>query len=154
MHCKVYHRGHDNADEPRYFLFHASLIPIHCLRRLPQHKNAPDWRSQILGTLNILDAMCESNPNSAKCYDLIYRLCGNQLQIEDFSFNDDPSLQGQRWDETQWDPNWNFDMDMSLSTGAGPNTFVDECTSLWSDEMWNQPVWPAVNDDPNLNLMI
>ncbi|KAH6703190.1 transcriptional regulatory protein GAL4 [Leptodontidium sp. MPI-SDFR-AT-0119] len=62
-----------------YFLLQASLIPIHCLRHNPSHPDSASWRSQILTSLNIINAMKEINPSAPKCRDVIHRLCGRSL---------------------------------------------------------------------------
>ena len=64
----------------RYFLFHATLIPIHCLRHNPQHVLASDWRAQIRSSLAVMDAMTELSPNSAKCREISLKLCYPHLQ--------------------------------------------------------------------------
>lgn len=66
----------------RYFLFHATLIPVHCLRQNPLHWLAPDWRSQIRSSLAIMDAMGEVNPNSSKCREISLKLCWPHLEEE------------------------------------------------------------------------
>ncbi|KAF4461442.1 Regulatory GAL4 [Fusarium albosuccineum] len=65
-----------------YFLFHATLIPVHCLRQSPHHTLAPDWRSQIQASLTIMSAMAELNPNSSKCRDITLKLCWPHLDEE------------------------------------------------------------------------
>ncbi|SPJ72825.1 uncharacterized protein FTOL_02554 [Fusarium torulosum] len=65
-----------------YFLFHATLIPVHCLRQNPHHSLAPDWRSQIQASLAIMGAMVELNPNSSKCRDITLKLCWPYLEEE------------------------------------------------------------------------
>jgi transcriptional regulatory protein GAL4 len=67
------------AEHSRYFLFQASLIPVHCLRRNPQHPLAPDWRIQVQTTLDVIDAMNDMNSSSSKCRDVILGLCGSSL---------------------------------------------------------------------------
>ncbi|KAF5611391.1 regulatory GAL4 [Fusarium subglutinans] len=65
-----------------YFLFHATLIPVHCLRQNPHHALAPDWRAQIQASLSIMGAMAELNPNSSKCRDITLKLCWPHLEEE------------------------------------------------------------------------
>ncbi|KAJ4186290.1 hypothetical protein NW767_012710 [Fusarium falciforme] len=65
-----------------YFLFHATLIPVHCLRQNPRHSLAPDWRSQITTSSAIMGAMAELNPNSSKCRDISLKLCWPHLDEE------------------------------------------------------------------------
>lgn len=67
------------TERERYFLFQASLIPVHCLRRNPQHPLAPDWRAQVQTTLDVVDAMNDVNSSSSKCRDVILGLCGSSL---------------------------------------------------------------------------
>lgn len=67
------------TERERYFLFQASLIPVHCLRRNPQHPLAPDWRGQVQTTLDVVDAMNDVNSSSSKCRDVILGLCGSSL---------------------------------------------------------------------------
>lgn len=55
------------------------MIPVHCLRRHPLHPSAPDWRTQVRATLDVVDAMKDINPSSSKCHDVIDRLCGSSL---------------------------------------------------------------------------
>ncbi|KAM0495502.1 hypothetical protein ACHAP8_008096 [Fusarium lateritium] len=62
-----------------YFLFHATLIPVHCLRQNPHHALAPDWRSQIQASLTVMGGMAELNPNSSKCRDITLKLCWPHL---------------------------------------------------------------------------
>ncbi|KAM0419174.1 hypothetical protein ACHAPD_002726 [Fusarium lateritium] len=62
-----------------YFLFHATLIPVHCLRQNPHHALAPDWRSQIQASLTVMGGMAEVNPNSSKCRDITLKLCWPHL---------------------------------------------------------------------------
>ncbi|KAF4968338.1 hypothetical protein FSARC_4284 [Fusarium sarcochroum] len=62
-----------------YFLFHATLIPVHCLRQNPHHSLAADWRSQIQASLIVMGAMAELNPNSSKCRDITLKLCWPHL---------------------------------------------------------------------------
>lgn len=69
----------------RYFLLQAALIPVHCLRRNPHHPDAASWRSQVLTTLNIINAMDHLNPSAPKCKDIIHRLCGDSLQTRSHS---------------------------------------------------------------------
>jgi mannosyl-oligosaccharide alpha-1,2-mannosidase len=64
----------------RYFLFHATLIPIHCLRHNPHHVLAGDWRARIRSSLAIMDAMTELSPNSGKCREISLKLCWPHLQ--------------------------------------------------------------------------
>lgn len=63
-----------------YFLFHATLIPIHCLRHNPQHTLAGDWRAQIRSSLAVMESMAELSPNSGKCRDITLKLCWPHLQ--------------------------------------------------------------------------
>jgi transcriptional regulatory protein GAL4 len=67
------------TEQARYFLFQASLIPVHCLRQIPQHQLAPDWRAQVQTTLDVIDAMNDMNSSSSKCRDVILGLCGSNL---------------------------------------------------------------------------
>ncbi|OBT38698.1 hypothetical protein VE00_10647 [Pseudogymnoascus sp. WSF 3629] len=76
-----------------YFLFHATLVPIHCLRHNPQHPLAPEWRSQIRASLAVMDAMSELSPNSSKCREISLKLCWPHLQEEGTQFyNDDTAF--------------------------------------------------------------
>ncbi|OBT58323.1 hypothetical protein VE04_00742 [Pseudogymnoascus sp. 24MN13] len=76
-----------------YFLFHATLVPIHCLRHNPRHPLAPDWRSQIRASLAVMDAMSELSPNSSKCREISLKLCWPHLQEEGTQFyNDDTAF--------------------------------------------------------------
>ncbi|KAF2184731.1 hypothetical protein K469DRAFT_579204 [Zopfia rhizophila CBS 207.26] len=93
-----------------YFLFQATLIPLHCLRQKPQNPLGRGWRTQIRSSLAVMDAMVDLNPNSSKCRDVTLRLCGANLYGEDehlyseiptglFGLTDDPS----GWStETDW----------------------------------------------------
>ena len=63
----------------RYFLFQATLIPVHCLRCAPSSPLAPSWRSQIESSLVVFDDMRSMNSSSAKCHDVIISLCGAHL---------------------------------------------------------------------------
>lgn len=71
-----------STNNGRYFLFHATLIPVHCLRQNPHHALAPDWRAQIQASLSIMGAMAELNPNSSKCRDITLKLCWPHLDEE------------------------------------------------------------------------
>jgi transcriptional regulatory protein GAL4 len=77
------------TESRRYFLFQASLIPVHCLRRIPTHSLALDWRGQVQTTLDVVDAMNDMNSSSSKCRDVILGLCGSSLHdhrsAEDYS---------------------------------------------------------------------
>ncbi|OBT66781.1 hypothetical protein VE03_04002 [Pseudogymnoascus sp. 23342-1-I1] len=76
-----------------YFLFHATLVPLHCLRHNPQHPLAPDWRSQIRASLAVMDAMSDLSPNSSKCREISLKLCWPHLQEEGTQFyNDDTAF--------------------------------------------------------------
>ncbi|OAL39245.1 hypothetical protein AYO20_01563 [Fonsecaea nubica] len=65
-----------------YFLLQAALIPIHCLRRNPNHPDASSWRDQVLTALSIINAMNDLNPSAPKCRDIIFRLCGESLDYK------------------------------------------------------------------------
>ena len=67
------------TDICRYFLFHATLIPVHCLRNNPQHALASDWRAQIRSSLAVMDAMQDLSPNSGKCREVSLKLCWPHL---------------------------------------------------------------------------
>ena len=67
----------------RYFLFHATLIPVHCLRHNPQHSLARDWRKQILSSLAVMSDMADLSPNSGKCHEITVKLCWPHLQGDD-----------------------------------------------------------------------
>ena len=69
------------AARNRYFIFQASLIPVHCLRRNPQHSDADDWCNQIHATLEVVESMKALNSASSKCRDVIRRLCGTSLNF-------------------------------------------------------------------------
>src|SRR6478609_10476307 len=80
----IYCRLFPNLCQPstnnvRYFLFHSTLIPVHCLRQNPHHALAPDWRSQIQASLAVMGGMAELNPNSSKCRDITLKLCWPHL---------------------------------------------------------------------------
>ena len=70
----------DMLTQRRYFLFHATLIPLHCLRHNPQHSFASDWQSQIRSSVAVMDAMTELSPNSSKCRDICLELSWPHLQ--------------------------------------------------------------------------
>ncbi|KAF4126771.1 Fungal trans [Geosmithia morbida] len=53
-----------------YFLFHATLIPVHCLRHSPEHPFADDWRAQVQSSVAVMESMSELNTNSSKCRDI------------------------------------------------------------------------------------
>lgn len=133
-----------------YFLFHASLIPVYCLRRGLQHHSVPDWRGQIQEVLKCLEAMNELNPSSVKCRNLILRICGNSLECEDGGVSFPPDVQ---WDSTQWgtwNKDWSFEEEMDQHTSS----FLGGYNSLWSDEIRNQTLWQPLSEDPDLNLVI
>lgn len=93
-----------NADECSYFLFQAVLIPVHCLRSRPQSPSAPDWRSQIEATLQILKSMNTLNSNSTKCSEVILNFCGFNLYDASPEFFTAPmgSLFEPSWDAANW----------------------------------------------------
>ena len=62
-----------------YFLLQAALIPVHCLRRKPSHRDASSWITQVRTALDIINAMVDINPSAPKCRDIIRRLCGDSL---------------------------------------------------------------------------
>ncbi|GAB7355262.1 hypothetical protein MBLNU459_g5809t1 [Dothideomycetes sp. NU459] len=66
-----------------YFLFQATLIPIHCLRCMPQDMQAAAWRNQIRDALAVVESMKSVNQSSSKCRDVILSLCGESLQDPD-----------------------------------------------------------------------
>lgn len=72
----------------RYFLFHATLIPVHCLRHNPHHALGLDWRAQILVSLDIMDSMSDLSPNSHKCREVCLKLCWPHLQEAAQEFDD------------------------------------------------------------------
>lgn len=71
-----------NINNPRYFLFHATLIPLHCLRQNPQHSLASDWRAQIRSSVAIMDAMEDLCANSSNCREITVKLCWPHLEEE------------------------------------------------------------------------
>ncbi|KAJ4020403.1 hypothetical protein NW766_001883 [Fusarium irregulare] len=76
-----------------YFLFHATLIPVHCLRQNPHHALAPDWRSQIQASLSVMGGMTELNPNSSKCRDITLKLCWPHLDGDGTqTYSENPSF--------------------------------------------------------------
>lgn len=81
----------------RYFLLQAALIPIHCLRRNPIHPDAAAWRSQILTSLSIINAMNNLNPSAPKCRDIIHRLCGDSLNSTPHAHRPSQSQQDASW---------------------------------------------------------
>lgn len=67
------------ADARSYFLFHATLIPVHCLRHNSKHPLAADWRAQVRSSVSVMGAMTDLSPNSSKCRDISLRLCWPHL---------------------------------------------------------------------------
>lgn len=76
----------------RYFLFHATLIPIHCLRHNPQHELAPGWRSQIRSSLAVMESMADLSPNSSKCRDISLKLSWPHLQGDGTQLHDENAV--------------------------------------------------------------
>ncbi|KAH6886845.1 fungal-specific transcription factor domain-containing protein [Thelonectria olida] len=87
-------RSHSRLDAwyVLYFLFQATLIPLHCLRQNPLHSLASGWRSQIRSSLAVMEAMAELSPNSSKCRDISMKLCWPHLEEETTQVQDDSTL--------------------------------------------------------------
>jgi transcriptional regulatory protein GAL4 len=64
----------------RYFLFQAALIPCICLRNEPLAPQAPDWRSQIVTTLETIAALAPVNLSANRSHQIISELCGRYLE--------------------------------------------------------------------------
>ncbi|KIW22409.1 uncharacterized protein PV07_12297 [Cladophialophora immunda] len=110
-----------------YFLLQAALIPIHCLRRNPNHLDASSWRNQILTALSIINAMNDLNPSAPKCRDIIYRLCGESLDYK-------PRAQSQ---QSRPQPHTQTQQDTATSWTAFPST----------DASFSTPPFPFSNPD-------
>ena len=126
----------------RYFLFHATLIPIHCLRHNPQHVLASDWRAQIRSSLAVMDAMTELSPNSAKCREISLKLCWPHLQDDDgaaplYGGGDEQAFLPQLGEAEAASMLNGYDAWCGLMRGAGGNVPLYQ--------------WPVV-DDPDLNI--
>lgn len=102
----------------RYFLLQATLIPIHCLRRNPTHADATSWRDSILTALSIINAMNNLNPSAPKCRDIIYRLCGESLNLKQRTQSQSQSQQ----DNTAGTP-WPSSYSADTSYGGNPFSF-------------------------------
>ena len=59
---------------PRYFLFHASLIPCFCLLAEPHAVGAPSWKADIQLTHETLDNAFASNPLAARCSEILKKI--------------------------------------------------------------------------------
>ncbi|OAP55368.1 hypothetical protein AYL99_10341 [Fonsecaea erecta] len=122
-----------------YFLLQAALIPIHCLRRNPNHADASSWRNQILTALSIINAMNDLNPSAPKCRDIIHRLCGESLDYKPLTQSQQsrpqPQMQTQQDTAGSWTPFANTDSSFSTppfpfsnpdSTDTGMNPWMTE----------------------------
>lgn len=85
MHCKwrLQLGAIDKANNTRYFLFQAALIPCICLRNSPISPQASEWRSQILATLSTISSLAPVNSSSPRCHQVILKLCGRFLQDDE-----------------------------------------------------------------------
>lgn len=62
-----------------YFLFQASLIPCVRLRNEPSSEHAPEWRTQIRTSLDVINDIGHLNPASKECKEVVSRLCSQYL---------------------------------------------------------------------------
>lgn len=65
-----------------YFLFQAVLVPVVCLRNLPQMPSAENWRAQINAAVALMDTMTKMNQSAERCVRVIRSLCGPYLITE------------------------------------------------------------------------
>ncbi|KIW14048.1 hypothetical protein PV08_06829 [Exophiala spinifera] len=104
--CTLYNPTNSPVPSTRYFLLQAALIPIHCLRRIPGHADAPSWRKQVITALNVINAMTNLNSSATKCRDIIYRLCGESLvtqqRSQSFSHHNQPQQQQPHPRQDSW----------------------------------------------------
>ena len=134
----------------RYFLFQAALIPCICLRNEPSAPEGPEWRKQIITTLQAISAMAPQNATSGRCHGIILSLCGRflddgqvqQLQLPRMSPEGDvpPPPAAAAMDESlmaqaQW-------LEGDQPTGESPQTQINNVLGM----MWpNAPPMEAAD---------
>jgi transcriptional regulatory protein GAL4 len=120
----------------RYFLFQAVLIPCICLRNSPVDPQAHEWRSQILTTLSVISLLTQVNSSSARCYQVIMKLCGQYLEdaaIEETRLGIDSGSEGAGMDPIDESPQTQMN---DLYSMMWPNVPVLEADVVMQDDAW------------------
>lgn len=71
------------ANDYRYFLFQAGLIPIICLVTEPTHQNAQSWLNDILTTKDLLTQAAANNRLASRCLNVFERLCAPVFNVSE-----------------------------------------------------------------------
>jgi transcriptional regulatory protein GAL4 len=65
-----------------YFLFQAILIPVVCLRNIPQSPMAGSWRDQVQEAIRVLESMEQLNPTASRCLRVVRSLSQPYISVD------------------------------------------------------------------------